>query len=395
MIGLPYDVKHNIHVDFNSETGLSGLPQEWEAQVIGAGLDKNTVAENKDALIDVLQFQDKYRKKIESEKKVTDDEDDFNNFEPCLEPKPLPVEETFKLEDLVEKNVNPNTLYKDAVKISEGASGEVFLATEIATGRQVAIKKMSLNTQNIKLLTTEIQIMKTSKHPNIVDYIGSYIVDKKLWVVMEYMDEGCLTGILEQFGSNVRMNESQISYVCAENLKGLLYIHSMHRIHRDIKSDNILLDSKGDVKIADFGYAAQLTQEKSKRVTIVGTPYWMAPELIRGHDYDQKVDIWSLGIMVMEMAEGEPPYMEVAPLRALFLITTKGIPDLQEPNSWSPEFKDFVSKCLQKDANDRPTCEELLEHPFILKHKDKPKSIMIPLIEETKKARDESTNFSF
>lgn len=391
---MPYDVKHNIHVDFNSETGLSGLPQEWEAQILSVGLDKDSVAQNKDALIDVLEFQDKYRKKIEETTK-NKEEEDFNKFEPCLEPKPLPLEGNYKLEDLVDKNVNPNNLYKDAVKISEGASGEVFLATEISSGRKVAIKKMSLNTQNIKLLTTEIQIMKTSKHQNIVDYIGSYIVDKKLWVVMEYMDEGCLTGILEQFPNNVRMTESQISYVCAENIKGLMYIHSLHRIHRDIKSDNILLDSKGEVKIGDFGYAVQLTQEKTKRTTIVGTPYWMAPELIRGHEYDQKVDIWSLGIMVMEMAEGDPPYMDVAPLKALFLITTKGIPDLKEPQNWSPEFIDFVSKCLQKDASDRPTCEELLEHPFIVKYKDTPKSVMFPVIEATKKARDESTSFTF
>jgi len=129
------------------------------------------------------------------------------------------------------------------------AAGEVFLATEAATNRKVAIKKMPLNAQNLKLISTEIQIMKTSRHPNIVEYIDSFIVDKKLWVVMEFMGYGCLTEVLEQFENGVYMTEPQIAYVCRENLKGLAYVHSMHRIHRDIKSDNILLGDNGEVKI--------------------------------------------------------------------------------------------------------------------------------------------------
>ena len=156
-----------------------------------------------------------------------------------------------------------------------------------------------------------------------------------------------------------------------QTLQGLKYIHQHHRIHRDIKSDNVLLTSDGQVKIADFGYAAQLTQEKSVRNTIVGTPYWMAPELIRGQNYDKKVDIWSLGIMVMEMAEGQPPYMEFPPLRALFLITTKGIPPLKSDYNWSEDMKNFVAQCLEKDAKTRPSAEDLLKHPFLKRSCDK------------------------
>jgi len=186
----------------------------------------------------------------------------------------------------------------------------------------------------------------------------------ELWVVMEFMGGGCLTEVLEQF-EHVQMIEAQIAFATLESLRGLAYIHSLHRIHRDIKSDNILLSSDGQVKLADFGYAAQLTQQKQKRNTIVGTPYWMAPELIKGQAYDQKVDIWSLGIMVMEMCEGEPPYMEFPPLRALFLITTKGIPGLKDPSKWSPDLHDFLAKCLNKESDQRPDAPTLLKHPFL------------------------------
>jgi len=171
---------------------------------------------------------------------------------------------------------------------------------------------MELNQENMKLIVTEIGIMKTSHHENIVDFFNSYCVDdRQLWVVMEYMDGGCLTDILEQF-EDIKLDESQIALCCRETLKALSYIHSLHRIHRDIKSDNLLLDTNGHVKLADFGYAAQLTQKQQKRNTVVGTPYWMAPELIRGHDYGTKVDIWSLGIMLFvclysKYPWGDPP----------------------------------------------------------------------------------------
>jgi len=277
----------------------------------------------------------------------------------------LPASEgNLSLKDLV-SDPQKRVLYSDFNKIGEGAAGEVFIAHNTERNEKVAVKKMSINQENIKLLCTEINIMKSSKHENIVEFIDTFIVDNnQLWVVMELMDGGCLTDVLEQFDS-VRMNEGQIAHACLQTLRALAYIHRNHRIHRDIKSDNILLNSRGEVKIADFGYAAQLTQEQQKRRTVVGTPYWMAPELIRGHDYGIKVDIWSLGIMLMEMVEGEPPYMEFPPLRALFLITTKGIPPLQNPDEWSPELRDFYGKCLEKEVERRPTADDLLKHPFL------------------------------
>lgn len=352
-VSTPYNLEHNVHVDFNSATGFSGIPPEWEAMLKSALITKKEVMDNPKQILSVLEFESK-RQKDEVERQKTP---------PA--PIPLPEETTTSLNDLISRD-DPTLIYKNMKKIGEGAAGEVFEATHTKTGLKVAIKKMEINNENVKLLATEISIMKSSKHPNVVDYIESYIVDEKMWVMMEYMGGGCLTDVLECF-DDIQMNEAQIAFVTRETLQSLAYVHAHHRIHRDIKSDNILLSIDGAVKLADFGYAAQLTKSFLKRNTVVGTPYWMAPELIRGHDYGTKVDIWSLGIMLIEMAEGEPPYMEYPPLRALFLITTKGIPPLKDQNKWSRDFHDFLQKCLDVKVQTRPEAAELLRHPFLQK----------------------------
>jgi serine/threonine protein kinase len=146
---------------------------------------------------------------------------------------------------------------------------------------------------------------------------------------------------------------------------GLAFMHRNHRLHRDIKSDNILVDFNGYVKIADFGFAIGLNKEEDKRRSVVGTPYWMAPELIRGLAYGDKVDVWSLGITAIEMAEGEPPHINEPPLRALLLITTQGTPQLKNPTKWSPKFQHFLNKCLDVEVETRSSAEKLLLHPFL------------------------------
>lgn len=351
-VSTPYNLEHNVHVDFNSATGFSGIPPEWEAMLKSALITKKEVMDNPKQILSVLEFETK-RQKEEMER--------MKNPPANI---PLPEETNTSLNELISRD-DPTLIYKGMKKIGEGAAGEVFEATH-KSGHKVAIKKMEINNENIKLLATEISIMKTSKHPNVVEYIESYIVDEKMWVIMEYMGGGCLTDVLECF-DDIQMNEQQIAFVTRETLSSLAYVHAHHRIHRDIKSDNILLSNDGAVKLADFGYAAQLTKSFVKRNTVVGTPYWMAPELIRGHDYGTKVDIWSLGIMLIEMAEGEPPYMEYPPLRALFLITTKGIPPLKDQNKWSRDFHDFLQKCLDVKVQTRPEAAELLRHPFLTK----------------------------
>lgn len=269
------------------------------------------------------------------------------------------------LEELVNNIEDPENLYTDLVKIGEGAAGKIYRAYD-DNHRLVAIKKMAIVEDETKeAMATEIYIMKSCKHDNIVDYIDSFIVVYvELWVVMELMENGALVDILNQYDSGVQMQESAIAFACRETLQGLNYIHSLEIIHRDIKSDNVLINDFGGIKITDFGYSARLESGKKRR-TVVGTPYWMAPELIASQDYGNKVDIWSLGIMVMEMAEGEPPYIDMSPVNALLKIVTEGIPPLQEPERWSPELMDFLARCCKTDPNVRPSAAQLLRHPFL------------------------------
>lgn len=259
---------------------------------------------------------------------------------------------------------DPKILYSKVKKIGQGASGNVYMAKSIRTGELVAIKQMDLSKQPRKeLLVNEILVMKESRHPNIVNYIESFLLSSNdLWVVMEYMEGGALTDVID----NNKMAESQIATVCREVCQGLHHLHQQDIIHRDIKSDNVLLGQNGQVKITDFGFCAKLSEQRNKRATMVGTPYWMAPEVVKQKPYGPKVDVWSLGIMVIEMIESEPPYLDEEPLKALYLIATNGTPSLKHPESLSRELKGFLAECLCVDVESRATMEELLKQEYLV-----------------------------
>ncbi|KAI8139143.1 kinase-like domain-containing protein [Fennellomyces sp. T-0311] len=278
-------------------------------------------------------------------------------------------------------DADPTKLYRNMVKIGQGASGGVYTAQSVDTNISVAIKQMNLAQQPKKeLIINEILVMREAQHNNIVNFIDSFLVTGELWVVMEYMEGGSLTDVV----TTSMMTEAQIATVCRGSLQGISHLHHLDIIHRDIKSDNVLLGLNGQVKLTDFGFCARLNDEES-RTTMVGTPYWMAPEVVTRKEYGPRIDIWSLGIMVIEMIEGEPPYLHENPLRALYLIATNGTPTLQHPEALSEQLLDFLRLALQVESRNRPDANVLLDHPFLNKAENV--RSLIPLIKASRDIR--------
>lgn len=275
------------------------------------------------------------------------------------------TEVQYEIQKLISSG-DPKNKYDLREKIGSGAAGEVYLALNRTTGQLVAIKQIDLEKQSRReMIISEIVVMKDSKFRSIVNFIECYMVSKDLWIVMEYMQGGQLTQVVEK----TIMNEIQMATIVRECLEALNFLHSKHIIHRDVKSDNVLVGLDGSVKLTDFGFCAQLTSPESKRSTIVGTPYWMAPEVIARKKYDRKVDVWSLGVMIIEMIDGEPPYIKEPPVRAMCLIAMNGKPEISEEGRKriSLEMVDFIDRCLTVDPLLRADTRELLNHPWLQK----------------------------
>eukprot|EP01117_Protostelium_nocturnum_P005036 TRINITY_DN1820_c0_g2_i1.p1 TRINITY_DN1820_c0_g2~~TRINITY_DN1820_c0_g2_i1.p1 ORF type:complete len:352 (-),score=75.47 TRINITY_DN1820_c0_g2_i1:311-1366(-) len=276
-----------------------------------------------------------------------------------------------KLEHLLTSG-DPNLVYRVMNESGRGGFGRVYKAISKETGKKVAVKVLpNYNDSDKKWNAVEFGILKFCKHPNIVDYFECYEIGEDMWGVMEFLEGGTLDVAVKSYN----FGEPHIAYVAREMLKGIVYLHSENIIHRDLKSSNVMMSTKGDIKLIDFGLCVDIGS--GRPLSIVGSPYWIPPEMIQRQPYDGKVDIWSLGVCLMELANGKAPHNRNA-LKAMFSTATYGHPEpLDKPKLWEDQFKDFLKQCVTMDPEKRPSAAQLSQHPFLMKSDEKSSMVKI------------------
>ncbi|KAM7541353.1 hypothetical protein Aperf_G00000043738 [Anoplocephala perfoliata] len=290
------------------------------------------------------------------------------------------------LPSIVIVDVDPSTLWTNISELGDGAFGKVYKASNNKTGKLAALKSVDFTLEEeLEDLMVEIDILDECKHPNILQLHEAYIYEKKIWMYLEYCGGGAVDNIMKTLDKP--LTEPQIKFVSHEVISGLAFLHQHLIIHRDLKAGNILITSNYEIRLADFGVSAQMTSENQKRGTFIGTPYWMAPEVIacetfKDKPYDVSADVWSFGIMLIEFAQMLPPYNELNPTRVLLKITKSDPPTLAKPDSWSSGFNNFIRRCLQKNPAQRPSMAQLKVDPFISDVTESDRSVIKLLLGE-------------
>ncbi|NWY01255.1 SLK kinase, partial [Nothoprocta ornata] len=276
----------------------------------------------------------------------------------------------------VKRDLNPEELWEIIGELGDGAFGKVFKAQNKETKVLAAAKVIDTKSEEeLEDYMVEIDILASCDHPNIVKLLDAFYYENNLWILIEFCAGGAVDAVMLELERP--LTEPQIKVVCRQTLEALNYLHENKIIHRDLKAGNILFTLDGDIKLADFGVSAKNTRTIQRRDSFIGTPYWMAPEVVmcetsKDRPYDYKADIWSLGITLIEMAQIEPPHHELNPMRVLLKIAKSDPPTLAQPSKWSPDFKDFLKKCLEKNVDARWSAAQLLQHPFVTVTSNKP-----------------------
>uniref|UniRef100_A0A3P8W491 non-specific serine/threonine protein kinase n=1 Tax=Cynoglossus semilaevis TaxID=244447 RepID=A0A3P8W491_CYNSE len=281
----------------------------------------------------------------------------------------IEIKKKLKQYEHVRRDVNPNDIWEIIGELGDGAFGKVYKARNKETDALAAAKVIETKSEEeLEDYMVEIDILAKCDHHYIVKLLDAFYYENKLWIMIEFCPGGAVDATMLELDRG--LTEPQIKVVCRQMLEALDYLHGMKIIHRDLKAGNILLMLDGDIKLADFGVSAKNNKTLQRRDSFIGTPYWMAPEVvmcetIKDAPYDYKADIWSLGITLIELAQIEPPHHELNPMRVLLKIAKSEPPTLDQPHKWSPEFNDFLKKSLDKNPETRPSAAQLMEHSFI------------------------------